>query len=75
MTAVLFAFPWGVAGALLWLLPIALIVIVVSRVRTSAPPSPGPAVGLLAERYARGEITREEFLERRDVLGGGSAGT
>jgi len=25
---------------------------------------------LLEERYARGEITREDFLERRGVLGG-----
>ena len=28
------------------------------------------AVRLLDERYARGEITREEFLERRAVLDG-----
>jgi hypothetical protein len=27
-----------------------------------------PALHLLEERYARGEITRAEFLERRDVL-------
>jgi uncharacterized membrane protein len=25
---------------------------------------------VLEERYARGEITREDFLERRAVLGG-----
>ena len=65
---------WGLAGAVFWILPIALIVLVVWRVRTPAPPSRGPAVSLLEERYARGEITREEFLERRAVLGGGSPG-
>ena len=27
-----------------------------------------PALTVLEERYARGEITREEFLERREVL-------
>jgi putative membrane protein len=27
-----------------------------------------PALRLLEERYARGEISREEFLERRQVL-------
>ena len=27
-----------------------------------------PALRVLEERYARGEISREEFLERREVL-------
>jgi putative membrane protein len=75
MTAMLLAFLfWGVAGALFWILPIALIVLVVWRMRTTAAPSRGPAVSLLEERYARGEITREEFFERRAVLGDGSPG-
>jgi uncharacterized membrane protein len=41
-------------------------------VRTTARASGGPAVRLLEERYARGEITREEYLERRNVLSEGS---
>jgi putative membrane protein len=32
------------------------------------PSGPSPALRLLEERYARGEISREEFLERRAVL-------
>ncbi len=31
------------------------------------------ALQLLEERYARGEITRDEFMERREVLRGGPA--
>jgi phage shock protein C len=34
-----------------------------------------PAIRIAEERYARGEITREEFHERRDMLGGRSTGT
>lgn len=68
MTAILVPFLW-LGGALFWILPIALIVLVVSRARTASRDAGGPAVDLLEERYARGEITREEFLERRAVLG------
>jgi hypothetical protein len=33
------------------------------------PPPPQPqALSILEERYARGEISREEFIERRGVL-------
>lgn len=32
------------------------------------PPPPNRAFAILAERYARGELTREEFLERRRDL-------
>jgi putative membrane protein len=69
------AIVWGFMGIAFWILLIALIVLLVRGVRTTARESGGPAVRLLEERYARGEISREEFLERRDVLGGTSADT
>jgi putative membrane protein len=65
----------GGLGLLFWIL---LIVAVVALVRGSGPAnraSGGQALQLLEERYARGEITREEFVERRTVLGGGSNGS
>lgn len=65
---------WGLAGVTFWILLIALLVLLVRGMRTTARASGGPAVRVLEERYARGEITREEFLERRTVLGGGSPG-
>jgi len=69
------AIVWGFMGIALWILLIALIVLLVRGMRTTARESVGPAVRLLEDRYARGEISREEFLERRDVLGGTSADT
>jgi putative membrane protein len=61
---------WGLMGAAFWILVIVLIVLLLRGMRTSARASGEPAVRLLEERYARGEISREEFLERRQVLGG-----
>ncbi len=72
---------WGwifpLAGMLFW---IALIVGAVLLLRNDAPrlrdrftaPS---ALRILEERYAKGEITRQEFLERRAVLLREPAGT
>jgi putative membrane protein len=65
---------WGLMGVAFWILLIALLVLLVRGMRTTAPASGGPAVRVLEERYARGEITREEFLERRTMLGGSSPG-
>ena len=59
-------------GAAFWIVLIALIVLLVRGTRTTSTASEGPAVQVLEERYARGEITREDFLERRAVLGGRS---
>jgi putative membrane protein len=72
MTATVLA-PIGL-GVAFWILLILLIVWLVRGMRTSARAPGGSAVQMLEERFARGEITREEFIERRDVLGGRTAG-
>jgi putative membrane protein len=59
---------WGFMGIAFWILLIGLVVLVARGMRTTARDTEGPAVRLLEERYARGEIEREEFLERRAVL-------
>jgi putative membrane protein len=61
---------WGFMGIALWIVLIALIVLLVRGTRPAARESGGPAVRVLEERYARGEITRDDFLERRAALGG-----
>ena len=68
------AFAWGFMGLAFWILLAALIVLLVRGTRTPARDSAGGAVRVLEERYARGEITREDFLERRAVIGGSSPG-
>ena len=75
---------WGggwagwIFGPLMMLLVIggivAAIVIVTRSVGRSAHAAPGPAVGrdpidILKERFARGEIDKDEYEERRRVLG------
>jgi uncharacterized membrane protein len=65
---------WPFMGITLWLLVIALVVFLLRGVRTTGGDSGEGPVRVLEERYARGEITREEFLERRAVLGGSTTG-
>jgi uncharacterized membrane protein len=67
------AIAWGFMGLAFWILLGALIVVLVRGTRTPARDS-ARAVRVLEERYARGEITRDDFLERRAVLGGSSPG-
>ena len=57
-------------GLAFWILLIGLIVLMTRGMPTTVRDAPRPAVRLLEERYARGEITREEFLEGRAVLDG-----
>jgi putative membrane protein len=62
--------PGALIGALFW---IGIIVLVVFLLRGELPRlqdrlGGSPALRLLEERYAKGEISREEFLERRAVL-------
>lgn len=62
----------GFGMLLFWLLPIGLIAALLfflnDRNRKSQPPQ--RAIDILENAYARGEITREEFLAKRaDLLG------
>ena len=51
----------------------AIVIVAVTRlVRRSNVPPPSSGLRILEERYARGEITEAEFLERRAVLEGRS---
>jgi putative membrane protein len=64
MTGFFFLPVWGFAGPVFWVVVIGMVVLATRSSRDAG----GSAVRLLEERYARGEITREEFLERREVL-------
>jgi putative membrane protein len=68
---------WGwmmVLNGLFWLLIMGLAVALVVRALRSAPPSGrsgASPLDVLGERYARGEIQRDEYLSmKRDLLGG-----
>jgi putative membrane protein len=78
---------WGVGGVfvmvvfmlLFWGAIIALVVWAVRQFRPPGPPPPpahggDPAMRILEERFARGEIDADEFTRRRDILRGGPAG-
>jgi putative membrane protein len=66
---------WGILGFLLMVAFWTLVVIIVVGLVRGRGPGGAPGVGtgalrILEERYARGEMSREEFLERRAVLTG-----
>jgi Short C-terminal domain len=63
----------GLIGGIFWILIIVLAVVFLKRELPRLERHhhrSSPALRLLEERYARGEITREEFLHRREVLAG-----
>jgi putative membrane protein len=61
---------WGVlvwlASAAFWILVIAGIVVLLRS--TTGRGGADASLRILEERYARGEVSRDEFLERRSVL-------
>jgi putative membrane protein len=68
---------WGqggwVGGLVTFAIIVGIVVVAVILLRHDLPNLQSrfgdpPALRLLEERYARGEITRDEFLERRRVL-------
>jgi putative membrane protein len=63
---------WGLIGTLAALAFVALVVLAVAALLRSdgraERAARSSAHRLLEERYARGEISRQEFTERRDVL-------
>ena len=79
---------WGghaAFGMIMWVvILIAIVAVVVWLVRSVASPSAhhlppwerrSAGLDILEERYARGEIKRDEYLEKkRDILGRGAGG-
>jgi len=60
---------WGLAIAAFWIAVIAVIVVMLRGVtRRPDGVGGGSALEVLEERYARGEVSRDEFRERRAVL-------
>jgi putative membrane protein len=59
---------FGLAWVAFWVAVVFLIVRAVRR--GGARPQGSSALRVLEERYARGEIDRDEFFERRSVLRG-----
>lgn len=56
-----------------WLLVIAGVIMVIIALAqagsgTAASPSPETALDILKKRYARGEIGKEEYEEKRELL-------
>lgn len=64
-----YAWGWHMAvGALFWLGFLVLVVVAMQRFRNGGSGGQESALTLLKERYARGEIGRDEFLEKQRDL-------
>ena len=65
---------FGGIGMLLWWIALIVIVVVMARYfwrgngSTQPPQSDSSALNILKERYAKGEINKEEFEERKATL-------
>lgn len=60
----------GLGMLLIWVVPIGLIVALVVYLnnQNQSTKAPERAIDILENSYARGEISREEFLQKRDDL-------
>lgn len=69
-----FGWIWiGLMMIAFWALVIFLVVWAIRATRGPAPKPPfSAALNILDERFARGEISPEEFAERKRVIQGGS---
>jgi putative membrane protein len=70
---------YGPAHIIIWLIiPIAIVAVVVWLVRSLTgpwphhhlPPRHSAGLEVLEERYARGEINRDEYLQKKKDIGG-----
>jgi putative membrane protein len=70
---------WGIFGMIVWLFIVVVVVAAVVWLVRSGSPSGGAgllpprrssALDILEERYARGEINRDEYLEKKRDLAG-----
>lgn len=68
---------WGPFGMIIWLLFLALIIVgIVWLVRAMVRPGEGPprlagrssGLDILEQRYARGEINRDEYLQKKQDI-------
>lgn len=61
---------WMIIWLLIWIFVIAGLVFLIRALLERKTPVERRAIDILDEKYAKGEITREEYLEkRRDILG------
>lgn len=73
----MYGYSFGVGGLfmmLFWVFVIALVVwlvLTLSRSQTRSTGGQGSALGILEERFARGEIDAEEFRVRRAAISDG----
>ncbi len=60
----------GLGMLLMWVVPIGLIVslVVYLNNHNKSTKAPERAIDILEKAYARGEISREEFIQKRDDL-------
>jgi len=60
---------WAVFWLAIWVLVIAGIIFLIRMLLERKTPVERRAIDILDERYAKGEITREEYLDKRkDIL-------